>query len=213
MDKNLTELHFGADNSRTLNYFNPHKTFLTGDEHFSFDGKPLQYSVRDYWSWSFSDMYNNIYRGILAEYIVATALCITPPLGNFARVVWNPFDLLSKSGKRIEVKSSAYLQSWDGDFSKIVFDIKPARIFDHTVPTNEQTSQRNCDVYVFCLYKAETRDVSPLNLDYWEFFILPTKVLNDTKPNQKTITISSLKKLNPVHVMYDQLCSAIESCC
>lgn len=102
----------------TLNHFNPPKKLLSGNESFSFQGNVLPHTVKDYWAWAFSDLYNNIYRGILAEYIVATALRLTPPQGDFLRVVWNPFDLLSESGKHIEVKSASYMQSWDGTYPK-----------------------------------------------------------------------------------------------
>lgn len=192
-------------NTDSLEYFNPHKSLLNGSEKFTFQDSELDYTVKDYWAWSFSDLYNNIYRGILAEYVVATALGITPPHGDFLRVVWNPFDLLSKSGKRVEVKSAAYLQSWETHFSKISFGIAPASVH------NGISRQRNCDVYVFCLYTAESRDVSPLNLDFWEFYVLSARVLNEKKPKQKSITLSSLKKLNPVCVKYDHLADAIEA--
>lgn len=189
-----------------MNYYH----FLKGTEKFTFQDNKLPYTVQNYWSWAFSDLYNNIYRGILAEYIVAMALKITPPHGNYQRIVWNPYDLLSKSGKRIEIKSSAYLQSWDGDFSKIIFSIAPAQI-DNSISHSVSTFQRNSDVYVFCLYTAKTRDVSPLNLDYWDFYILPTSILNEKKPNQKTISINSLKTLNPECVKYNGLYNAVEN--
>lgn len=195
----------------TSEYFNHSKTLLNGSEHFTYNGIELFNTIKDYWAWAFSDLYNNIYRGILAEYIVATALHITPPEGNFLRVVWNPFDLLSKGGKRIEVKSAAYLQSWDGDFSKITFSIAPARTYvDDRGTAFNQEIQRNNDIYVFCIYTAKTRDISPLDLDYWEFYVLPTQTLNSQKPNQKSISLSSLQKLTPMHVKFDKLYDAIE---
>lgn len=69
--------------NQELNHFLPHKQFLSGSEKFTFNGCDVGRSLLDYWSWAFSDIYNNIYRGIMAEYIVATALKITPPLGKF----------------------------------------------------------------------------------------------------------------------------------
>lgn len=71
------------NNQESTNHFLPHKQFLTGAEHFTFKGQKIGHSLLDYWSWSFSDIYNNIYRGIMAEYIVATALGITPPRWRF----------------------------------------------------------------------------------------------------------------------------------
>lgn len=200
------------NNQESVNRLLPHKQFLTGSEKFSFEGKEIGYSLLDYWSWSFSDIYNNIYRGIMAEYIVATAMGITPPQGDFIRIVWDSYDLLSPKGKRVEVKSASYLQSWDGDPSKISYDISPARTYDDNTHKYGINLQRNNDVYVFCLFKALSRDVSPLNLDYWDFYILPTHTLNEKRPKQKTITWNSLQKLKPIHCRYDSLLETIENC-
>lgn len=190
---------------------NPHKRFLSGSERFVFDGQDIGHSLLDYWSWSFSDIYNNIYRGILAEYIVATALKLTPPDGDFVRVVWSPYDLQSRSGRRVEVKSAAYLQSWDGDPSKISFDIRPSRLWSDGVRQLGSSSQRNNDVYVFCLFKAMSRDVSILDLDWWDFLVLPTRILNEKKPNQKTITLHSLEALSPTVCRFGDLCGIVEA--
>lgn len=193
----------------------PRKTLLSGDEWFTFAGKSLSHSVKDYWAWSFSDLYNNIYRGILSEYIVATALGIAPPDGNYLREVWNPYDLLSKSGIRVEVKSAAYLQSFNygrekQKLSKIIFGIAPALIYDNSMHKYGSEAKHNNDVYVFCHNTSESFSISPLNLDYWDFYVLPTTVLNDKKPNQRSISLQSLLKLAPECVKYDGLADAVE---
>ena len=126
------------------------------------------------------------------------------------RVNWLPFDVTSPSGRRIEVKSAAYLQSWTTDFpAQIQYDIVPKLAWDGKSYATE--AKRNCDLFVFCLYTALTRDKSILDLDYWEFYVLPTSVLNDKIPNQKTISLSSLLKLEPIKTDYAGLGSAIES--
>ena len=45
---------------------------LTGDEQFT--GSAL--TVADFWRWAFSDLRTNIVRGVLAEYLVASAVAI-----------------------------------------------------------------------------------------------------------------------------------------
>lgn len=62
----------------------------------------------DFWRWTFSDLRTNIVRGVLAEYPVALAVGDPSPL----RQAWDDFDVTTPSGIRVEVKSSAYLQSW-----------------------------------------------------------------------------------------------------
>ena len=77
---------------------------LRGHEPFSGVGA----TVAEFWRWGFSDLRTNIVRGILAEFLVAKAVGAREPV----RVAWDNFDVVSAAGTRIEVKSSAYLQSW-----------------------------------------------------------------------------------------------------
>lgn len=129
------------------------------------------------------------------------------------RVNWLPFDLTSPSGRRIEVKSAAYIQAWTPEniFSQIRFDIGKKLAWDNETATYASEAKRNCDLYVFCLFTAKTRDISLLNLDYWDFYVLPTSVLNEKLPNQKSIAFSALQKLNPVKADYAGLGAVIES--
>lgn len=48
----------------------------TGDERFQYKGQPLDQTLLGFWRWSASDLVSNATRGILAEYIVASALGI-----------------------------------------------------------------------------------------------------------------------------------------
>lgn len=127
------------------------------------------------------------------------------------RIDWEPFDLTSPSGRRIEVKSAAYLQSWEQDYySKILFDIAPKRAW-HPLSGYAPEAKRAADLYVFCLYTALSREQSILNLDLWEFYVLPTSVLNREKPAQKSISLSSLIALKPAKTSYSNLKITIET--
>lgn len=64
---------------------------------------------------------------------------------------------------------------------------------------------------MFCLYTALTRDKSILDLDYWEFYVLPTSVLGTNIPTQKKISLSSLLKLEPAKTDYAGLGKVIET--
>lgn len=68
----------------------------------------LDATVADFWRWAFSDLRDNIIRGILAEFLVARA--VGDERGQ--RIGWDNFDVLAPDGTRIEVKCSAFLQSW-----------------------------------------------------------------------------------------------------
>jgi len=60
------------------------------------------------------------------------------------------------------------------------------------------------------LAHKDKKSVDPLNLSQWDFYILETKVLNNKVKTQKTITLSSLLKLNPTKIKYDNLKQEIE---
>ena len=183
---------------------------LTGNEEFTLHGTSIGVNVNDFWSWAYSDLLNNTYRGVMAEFLVYSSLNSTTPTDTHVRTDWLPFDVTSPSGRHIEVKSAAYLQSWTTDFpSQIRFDIAKKLAWDGKNYATE--AKRNCDLYVFCLYTALTRDKSILDLDYWEFYVLPTSVLNEGVPDQKGIALSSLLKLEPVKTDYAGLGAVIES--
>lgn len=180
-----------------------------GSEHFSVNDNELEMTLNDFWRWAYSDLHNNIQRSILAEYIVASSLGISVR----KRETWNnPYDL-TYNNIRIEVKSAAYVQSWDAKHpDHITFRIAPARVPDETGDYKLNAPlQRNSDVYVFCIYKAMTKDESPLNLDLWEFYVLPTKILDEKKPTQKTITLPSLMQLEPLWCDYYGIEEAINT--
>ena len=80
----------------------------------------------DFWSWAYSDILSNRNRSIFAEFIVGSALGVV----DSPRVEWDAVDLRYK-GKKIEVKASAYLQSWpQKKLSHIVFDIAKKRAWE-----------------------------------------------------------------------------------
>jgi hypothetical protein len=54
---------------------------------------------------------------------------------------------------------------------------------------------------------AET--ANPLNLDQWEFYVLPTRELDAHVPNQKTIGLNGLLKLKPQKARYSELSGII----
>lgn len=184
---------------------------LTGNEEFILHNTGTGVHVKDFWRWAYSDLLNNTYRGVMAEFLVYSSLnSSVSPSDIQVRTNWLPFDLTSPSGKRIEVKSAAYLQSWNTDFpSQIRYNISPKLAWDGKSYASE--AKRNCDLYVFCLYTALSRDKSILDLDNWEFYVLPASVLDAKIPHQKTISLSSLIKLEPVKTDYAGLGTVIES--
>jgi hypothetical protein len=183
-------------------------TKKTGDEQFYRNGNPLNLSLLNFWQWSASDLVSNATRGILAEYIVANAL----GLADGVRAQWDAFDLLTKDGIKIEVKSAAYLQSWyHKKLSAITFSIRPTRLW--TASANELAAElkRQADIYVFCVLNHKEKDsLDPLNLEQWEFYILRASVLDEKIVRQKTIGLVSLQKLNPLIAKYEEIAESIQ---
>ncbi|WHY55745.1 hypothetical protein [Peribacillus simplex] len=150
------------------------------------------HTILDFWQWGFSKILTNNLRGIFAEFLIGTALgCL-----NQLRVEWDAFDLVYKDMK-IEVKSSAYIQAWHKEkYSNISFSIGAKKEYDYETNTYSPTIKRHADIYVFCLLKEKNLElIEPLNTTQWEFYVALTKDLDIHFPHQKTISLSSLKKI------------------
>jgi hypothetical protein len=161
-----------------------------GDEPIGESGR----SVLDFWRWS-SDLFENIQRGIFAEYIVAVGLGIADQV----RVGWTGYDLLYDNNK-IEVKSSSYLQSWkQRTLSRPIFGIGAREQWDEE--TGLFSDPRYvADTFVFCLYACrESSAADILDLSQWQFFVVHTNTLLDQLPLARSISEDRLRRLtNPV---------------
>ena len=175
----------------------------TGEESFYTNNGKLPINVLSFWQWSNSELIGNTLRGVLAEFIVASSIDMV----HKPREEWDAFDLETNNGLKIEVKSSAYLQSWKQEkYSNIKFGIQPTIVDNAKNKEKNQVKKRQADLYVFCvLHHKDKKTVDPLNLSQWTFYLLNTNELNDKKPRQKSITLSSLLTLNPIQVKYDNL--------
>lgn len=185
---------------------------LTGNEEFTLHGSSAGLTVQDFWRWGYSDIIDNTQRGIMAEFLVYSSLWNSLSRTQM-RVNWIPYDVTSPSGRRIEVKSAAYIQAWTQEniYAQIRFDIGKKLAWNNETASFASEANRNCDLYVFCLFTAKTKDISLLDLDYWDFYVLPTSVLDEKVPDQKKISLSSLLKLEPIKTDYSGLGSVIES--
>lgn len=187
-------------------------TRKTGEERFKNGSGDLGVTLTDFWSWSASDIVSNTTRGVLAEFIVASALELD--IKNTIRKEWDAFDLQIPGIATIEVKSCAYLQSWaQAGYSKISFSIKTSRQWDSTTNLWSNEIQRQADIYVFCFlnFRGEKSEVNPLNMDQWEFYALPTKVLNSHFPASGSISLNALRNLTSA-VNYSDLKKRVLDC-
>lgn len=175
----------------------------TGQEQLIYNEKQLGFTVLDFWRWSTSDILSNTIRGGFAEFIVATALNLDMKV---LRDEWSAYDLKTPEGIRIEIKCSAYIQSWfQRTLSTISFSTKPSYYWDSFTNKFSNIKLRHADVYVFCLLNhVEQLTIDPLNMNQWEFYVLATQQLNEYKRSQHSITLKSLRRLTHP-IAYDKL--------
>ena len=183
---------------------------LAPDSPFVLGGQRWKASVSDFWRWHASDLLSNALRGILAEYIVAKATHSTEAV----RQEWGAYDVETREGYKVEVKSSAYLQSWHQDrLSTIQFDV--AKAFELDAKTNQPGTRqiRPADVYVFAILDhTDKRTVNPLNLDQWTFYASPASALDDKLEEQKTARLSTIQRLTDRAVRFNELGAEVRRC-
>ena len=180
---------------------------LTGAEPFHAAGEPIGFDLLSFWRWSCSYLASNALRGVIAEYLVAQAVGAAKGV----RTEWDAYDVVTAGGLKVEVKSSAYIQTWkQDDLSRISFDIAAKKGWDAATNTSATTARRSADIYVFALHAHKDKaTIDPLDVTQWQFFVLSTSVLNERCPKQKTIALSSLLKLGPTKVGFAELGPAI----
>lgn len=192
----------------------------SGGERLTFNGTPTGRLLGDYWAWNSSDLLVNTERGSFSEFIVSAALGLDL---SGTKEDWGPYDVSfpyqwvrgteRRDEVRIEVKSAAYLQSWERDkLSSIIFSIRPARAWDPRVGYYGDL-KRQSDLYVFCLYAQTDRaKADPLALDDWTFYILPTERLDQRCGDQKTIGLKSLLALGPIETDFGGIRTSVIRC-
>ncbi len=148
-------------------------------------------TVVDFWQFALGDLRMNNARGYLAEFIVTRALGVSAQ-----RVEWAEYDVLFE-GIKIEVKSSAYLQSWEQPrLSRITFTGLKGTRYTPRAGFDPAGKQFNADVYVFCVQAArDHKSYEVLDLTQWDFYVLPRAVL-ETR-GYESISLPSLARLTP----------------
>lgn len=165
----------------------------------------------EFWKYSYSNFIDNRNRSALAEFIVAKALGVT----NTPETGWESYDIETKDGLKIEVKSSGYIQSWHQKEPTIpTFEIKKKYGWNNKTNDWDYKRDRQADVYVFSVHNEKDPDkANPLNPDQWIFYVVPTSVINEKLKDQKTVRISTIETiLDAVPIKYDALKSQILNC-
>jgi hypothetical protein len=175
---------------------------------FHASGKLLGFVLEDFWKWSVSDLVSNATRGIVAEFIVAKALGISTA---GVRNEWSPYDLTTQNGLKVEVKSAAYLQSWNQEqLSPIHFTVRKTTPWNSETKKVSEEPKRQADVYVFAILSHKDKStIDPLDVTQWAFYVLSTSVLDARTPSQHSITLNTLEKLAKGPMDYFHLREAV----
>lgn len=180
---------------------------LTGQEELVKPNGEVAGKLIDFWCWAYSDLIGNAERGALAEFIVACAL----EINHTERISWDKYDLITKEGITVEVKTSGYLQTWEQQsLSKLIFGIQPTYGWNSKSNEYEKEQKRQSDIYVFCVHKhIDQATINPLLIAQWDFYLMPTKILNEKFGEQKTVSLSSLIKAGAEKCEYYSLSERI----
>lgn len=155
------------------------------------------------YSYNKDETVNNFWKSVLAEFIVASSLDIINADCEALTAPCRPFDLLYNNKYGIAVKSAAYVQSHSAEHpDHITFSVD-------TDQTSNETGYC-CDIYIFCVYTAMSINENPLDMNLWDFYVLPAKTIDREMPNQKIITLPSLLTLNPIKCTYLELKETVD---
>jgi hypothetical protein len=107
---------------------------------------------------------------------------------------------MSPNGKKIEVKSTAYLQAWvspvraEEEMRKPVFVIKPT--FPYTDKNGYGKEKMfNADIYVLCyFYWLDEKTADIMNLNQWKFWIFSREEIIEKLQGRESIRVAELEK-------------------
>lgn len=167
-------------------------------------------TVLDYWKWAHNLLLDNAERGVFAEFLVANAI----KNKGRGRVNWRKYDLITKEGITIEVKSASYIQAWgQNDLSYIQFGIKKTKGYNNDTGVYDKEKKRQADIYVFCLLNEIRQDkIDVTDTNQWKFYVLSSKSINENNKysNAQSIGIKGLEILGAVCCKYENLYESIK---
>jgi hypothetical protein len=143
-------------------------------------------SVEQFYRWAYADVFTNIVRAAVAEYLVACAI----GRDHGKRSSWAGYDL-ELDGIKIEVKSSACFVSGKTPTKSNSYDIEARCGSWHpngTLIASDGRARRCADVYVFAYHWQTDRELADtLDVSQWRFYVVPTAWLDQRFGNQKRI--------------------------
>ena len=158
-------------------------------------------TVGDFWAWGYSDILSNANRAVFAEFIVGLALDVV----HEPRTEWDAADLRYR-GFLIEVKASAYLQSWPQETPSVIrFDISKKKSWHADTNTNDSDRVRSAHCYVFCIYaEKDSAKCNIVDITAWRFYVISTERIDSAFGDQKSVGLGRIEQLTQP-IEYSQL--------
>jgi hypothetical protein len=126
------------------------------------------------------------------------------------RKAWDNWDVTTATGIKVEVKSSAYLQSWNQrKLSAITFSGLTGR--EWSAETNELAADRTlrAEVYVFAVHTCSEPDqYDPLKIEDWEFRVMSAAQL--AEHGYRSVTLGFLDRHARTAYRLSDLTRAVE---
>jgi len=168
--------------------------------------KGLGLTMLDYWAWAYSDVLENTQRATFAEFLVGAVLGVVDGV----RIGWGGWDL-SYRGKLIEVKASAYLQTWNQrKLSRLSFRIAKRLQLDEDGITYVGDPVHASDCFVFCLFADKDADSADiLDVDRWRFKVVASAEIARRFGDQKSVGWNTLSDHRELKL--DQLRSELDA--
>ena len=150
-------------------------------------------TIKDYWQWTYSDLMISENRSSFGLFLIAQALELT----SIPRINWGEVDLRYKR-KKISVKINSRIQGWKQSKStRILFDIPKKKGWHAKKPDSLTFKNREADLFIFGLHtEKQVKCANLLDLNQWEFYVVPTETLDANFPNKNKIGIRQLKSIS-----------------
>jgi hypothetical protein len=144
---------------------------------------------------------------VLAEFLVAEQLGLT----GTRRKGWDNYDLLTKSGLRVEVKASGYLQGWaQATHSRLNFGRVVGRPWDENTNEFGAEPEVRADVFVFAVQTCRDHaSYDALDVGQWEFYVVPAGRVQEC--GQKSVSVQWVRQ-HAQAIPLSQLTAAVDAC-
>ena len=145
--------------------------------------------------WVAEDLTSNRMRGLWAEWLLTDRLGLLQE--GSGRIEWDHADIRLGS-TTIEVKTTGTRQQWSDLASTPRFFIAPQTFtWDATTNTSARLDppRRTASLYVFCLHSCnELTNSAVTDENNWQFWVVPTALLDERFPKQKTLGLAGLRQ-------------------